>query len=479
MLLVVYKRCCLLFYAVAVNIMVLAQRAAIDNQTPRLDSKGKIVDAHDGRIIQFGRTFYWYGTAYGLTNGFTKANDYVCYSSTDLQRWKLEGRLLPTKPEGVYYRPHVVYNAKTKKYVLWYNWYPQLWNGQFGVATSDRPNGPFTIVNNHVAVKQNALGVGDLGVFVDEDNQAYLSYNTIANHKVSVERLNEDYTASTLQGSAFIAEHCEAGSMFKRNGLYYLLTDYTCCFCTQGSGAQVFTANDPLGPYTWRQNINRYPGEAAPLLHDGSVNDNLFEVLEPKEQHGLEIWLHPSTSINNLSIHQFTGNRSGQCGEVDNPILHQPILRHRFNIKYFSEGEWRQLDLQPAIIQQSSLQTTYRFRFKSVRAERIQIQPVYQDTAQPIFLSELDLGNHTAAFRIFKTGRQLGRPIIPAQQTFVMPVQNSGGTQFIWMGDLWGSATDNIKGHDFQFWSRPLAFYTNGLIKPLEWVNQYQLGIKK
>jgi hypothetical protein len=474
-----YKYILLSICLLVVTKVVTAQQIFVNNQDPRLDIQGRIVDAHDGRVIRFGERFYWYGTAYGNTNGFTKANDYVCYSSADLTCWTFEGRLLPAKPEGVYYRPHVVYNATTKKYVLWYNWYPQLWNGQFGVATSDKPAGPFTIVNDHVTVKQNALGVGDLGVFVDDDGKAYVSYNTIPNHKVSVELLNDDYTASTLQGSAFIAEHCEAGSMFKRNGLYYLLTDYTCCFCTQGSGAQVFTAATPLGPYTWRQNINRYPGELSAILNDGFANDNLFETLEPKQQHGLEVWLGKATALSSVTIQQFTGNRSGQCGEVDNPILHQPIVQHQFSIKYWHNGEWKAITAKPGVVTHSAMQTTYQLKFDAIVAEKIQIQPLYHDTVQSIFLSEINMPGAKTAFRIFKTGRQLGKPIIPAQQTFVMPVQTGSSLQFIWMGDLWGSATDNVKGHDYQFWSRPLEFYANGLIKPLQWVNQYPLTIKK
>ena len=102
----------------------LAQKITVDNTTPRLDEKSQIVDAHDGRVIQFGDTFYWYGTSYGNTNGFTTQNHYRCYSSKDLVHWKYEGKLLATQPEGVYYRPHVIYNKRTKKYILWYNWYP-------------------------------------------------------------------------------------------------------------------------------------------------------------------------------------------------------------------------------------------------------------------------------------------------------------------------------------------------------------------
>ena len=108
------------FMLLSANI-VASQTITVNNVKPRLDTDGHIVDAHDGRLIQFNDTFYWYGTRYGNTNGFTTENHYVCYSSKDLKVWKKEGRLLPNQPEGVYYRPHVVYNKKTKRYVLWCN----------------------------------------------------------------------------------------------------------------------------------------------------------------------------------------------------------------------------------------------------------------------------------------------------------------------------------------------------------------------
>ena len=226
-----------------------AQQITVDNNLPHLTVAGDTVDAHDGRIIYFDNTYYWYGTAYGTTNGFTTANHYVCYSSPDMQSWTYHGHLLPDQPEGVYYRPHVIYNEATDKYVLWYNWYPQLWDGQFGVATSDDPAGPFTIVNDNVQMVRSEVGLGDFGLFVDDDGSGYISYNTIQNHQVSIERLSDDYLSSTGENGGIIAEHSEAGSQFKRNGKYYLLTDYTCCFCNYGSGARVYISDDPLTGY--------------------------------------------------------------------------------------------------------------------------------------------------------------------------------------------------------------------------------------
>ena len=87
--------------------------ARISNVVPRRDIDGNILDAHDGCLQKFGGRYYLYGTAYGKTDGFGTANRYRCYSSPDLVTWKLEGDLLKDPPAGVYYRPYVVYNART------------------------------------------------------------------------------------------------------------------------------------------------------------------------------------------------------------------------------------------------------------------------------------------------------------------------------------------------------------------------------
>jgi hypothetical protein len=473
------------FYSVCIFLLMVMcdlsaqQTITINNAKPRVDIQGNIVDAHDGRVIQFGNKFYWYGTSYKNTNGFTTANEYVCYSSSNLSNWKFEGALLPQKPSGVYYRPHVVFNEKNNKYVLWYNWNPTLWNGQFGVAQSNSPIGPFTIINDNVQVKHSNLNVGDLGVFVDEDKKAYLSYNTIQGHKVSVELLDDNYTASTQQGSAFIAENCEAGSMFKRNGRYYLLTDYTCCFCTQGSGAQVFMANNPLGPFTYYQNINRHVGQLAAGLNDGTTNDNFYETLTAENRNSLRVVFKRGSAISKLVISQFTGDRNGQCGEVNNPITHQPIKTFTFNIEFFKNGIWKQIYVQPTITKTSQL-NTYAYKIPDiVGVDELKITPLYLEGATTVHISEVVASGDVGSFAVYKNAQDFfGKPIIPAQQTYVMQLNTTNGTQYIWMGDLWGSASDNIKGHDYQFWSRPLQFTSYGKIKNISWVDEWSTTIK-
>jgi len=243
------------------------EKITIHNDEPRRDVSGAIVDAHDGNLQFFNGRYYLYGTAYGETAGFSINNRFRVYSSADLEHWVYEGELLKAPTDGVYYRPYVVYNAATKKYVLWYNWYPKLWNGQVGVATSESPVGPFTIINPNVHLSQAVDHPGDGSLFVDRDDNAYFVYTVIdQGHAIRVEHLSRDYLSSTGETSAVLAKGCEAPAMFRHEHDYYVLFDSACCFCAKGSGARVFKSSSPLGPYTQLENINR-DAEKNPIVH--------------------------------------------------------------------------------------------------------------------------------------------------------------------------------------------------------------------
>ncbi len=230
----------------------------VQNTAPRRDTDGHIIDAHDGCLQYFSGRYYLYGTAYGRSAGFGINNRFRVYSSADLEHWRFDGELIEDQPAGVFYRPYVVYNAATGKYVLWCNWYPQLWDGFMCVAVSDTPVGPFKIVSLDVKLSQAAHRPGDGSLFVDDDGTAYFIYTTIGQgHSLRIVRLTPDFLGSTGETSEVLAKGCEAPALFRRGGLYYALFDNACCFCAKGSGARVFTATSPLGPYIYRGNINR------------------------------------------------------------------------------------------------------------------------------------------------------------------------------------------------------------------------------
>ena len=64
--------------------------------------------------------------------------------------------------------------------------------------------------------------------------------------------LNDEFTDTikTQTSGQITPSGNEAPILFERQGLYYLLFGHICCFCQQGSGALVYTAKHPLGPWT-------------------------------------------------------------------------------------------------------------------------------------------------------------------------------------------------------------------------------------
>jgi hypothetical protein len=108
-----------------------------------------------------------------------------------------------------------------------------------------------------------------------------------------------------MENGGVIAQHMEAGSQFKRNGKYYLLTDYTCCFCNKGSGARVYISEKPLSGYRLTGNINRYPGRFAPAIQDGTTTGTRYETLAKKDSifEGISIDFKEHQEIGQIGIH--------------------------------------------------------------------------------------------------------------------------------------------------------------------------------
>ncbi len=141
-------------------------------------------------------------------------------------------------------------------------------DGRYGVATADRPEGPYAIHELHASVRHSD-SPGDFDLFVDEDGTGYIIYTVDTDLKdtlhlrICIEKLSADYLSATGETSNFLGTNVESPAMFKRKGVYYALFDNTCCFCRNGSGARVYTSTSPLGPYVYRGNINRSRDKAT------------------------------------------------------------------------------------------------------------------------------------------------------------------------------------------------------------------------
>ena len=94
------------------------------------DANGVPVNAHGGGILYHQGSYYWYGEhkVEGTLGNTAQVGVHV-YSSKDLYNWNDEGIALKVSDDPksdiakgcVLERPKVIYNQKTKKFVLWFH----------------------------------------------------------------------------------------------------------------------------------------------------------------------------------------------------------------------------------------------------------------------------------------------------------------------------------------------------------------------
>jgi hypothetical protein len=244
------------------------------NQLTRYDVLGNAVDAHDGEIHQFGNTYYLYGTSYNCGYTWQTKGAPFCgfksYSSTDLIHWTDNGLLFGISDPSWQtncggssngcFRPHVLYNSKYGKYVLWINDYSA--SANYRVFESTSPTGPFTQVGvPSLAVNNSCAGKicnGDENLFLDTEpsGAAYIAYtNRASPNGLIIEQLNDSYESGTGNHKIAISGSYEAPVMFMRNNTYYLVFGPLCAYCG-GTATMVVSASSPLGIYSKAASIN-------------------------------------------------------------------------------------------------------------------------------------------------------------------------------------------------------------------------------
>ena len=230
-----------------------------------LDTNGHFINAHGAGVMYHNGTYYLFGE---IKKGKTwlvpnqswedyrvPAGGVSCYSSQDLKHWKYEGiALAPVKgqPENdldtnrVIERPKVIYNSKTKQFVMWMHIDKKDYSySQSGVAFSNTPTGPYRYLRS---VKPNGQMARDMTVFQDSDGKAYLIYSSEDNNTMQVCLLSDDYLNPTKTYSRIlINKKREAPALFKNNGKYYLITSL--CTGWSPNAAMYAVADNPLGPY--------------------------------------------------------------------------------------------------------------------------------------------------------------------------------------------------------------------------------------
>lgn len=234
------------------------------------DINGELIDAHGGGILYYNNTYYWYGEIKkGETwhvpnsnweNNRVNAGGISCYSSKDLINWKFENVVLPPEKNDsehdlhfskVIERPKVIYNKKTRKFVMWMHIDSQDYSyARSGVAISSSPTGLFKYLYSE---RPNGNMARDMTLFLDDDGKAYHFYSSENNATMHVCLLSDDYLSHTkFEKRIFIDQSREAPAVFKYNKKYYLISSG--CTGWDANAASYAIADDIMGNWTLHEN---------------------------------------------------------------------------------------------------------------------------------------------------------------------------------------------------------------------------------
>lgn len=268
------------------------------------DNNGIHINAHGGGLIKFSGKYYWFGENKIEGRAGNAAQVGVqCYSSDDLYNWKDEGTELKVVTDNpthdiakgcILERPKVIYNRKTKTFVMWFHLELKgegYKAARAGIATAKKVTGPYTFLRS---VRPNAgywpingeylkgfpvpkeilagaterKGLSnhpdslnfvkrdfekgqmsrDMTLFVDDDGKAYHIYTSEENSTLHIAELSDDYLSYTGRYSrAFIDRYMEAPAIFKKDNKYYFIGSD--CTGWAPNAARSAVANNIMGPW--------------------------------------------------------------------------------------------------------------------------------------------------------------------------------------------------------------------------------------
>jgi hypothetical protein len=283
------------------------------------DNNGAHINAHGGGILFHDGKYYWFGEH--KIEGDKGNQAWVgvhCYSSKNLSDWTDEGVALEVVKndtlsditEGcILERPKVIYNPKTKKFVMWFHLELKGMGyeaARSGVAVSDKVTGPFEFVRSfrpnagywpqnvkdihkqpvpETTLSKYCGGKGclpahpdtvnllgrdfaggqmarDQNLFVDDDGKAYHIYSSEENSTLHISQLTDDYLSEAGNYiRAFSGRYMEAPAMFKHGGKYFLIASD--CTGWEPNAARLAWAPTVFGP--WEELGNPCVGDGAEL----------------------------------------------------------------------------------------------------------------------------------------------------------------------------------------------------------------------
>ena len=315
------KRSLFLLPLLMATTLLLAQTRLFHPGALWPDNRGEHINAHGGGVLLHEGTYYWYGEHKSAHTSAALVG-INCYSSANLTDWTYEGVALPVSTQKgndieqgcVMERPKVIYNEKTKKFVMWFHLELKGHGydaARFAVAVADHPTGPFQLLYSQRAnpgkypvefgtkelavldslqpnhykewwtpawrdaitkglfVKRDLAGgqmSRDMTLYVDDDGRAYHIFSSEDNLTLHIAELNDEFTAHTGRYTRVApGGHNEAPTIFKHDGTYWMITSG--CTGWAPNEARMFSAPSIWGP--WTQHPNPCKGPNASLTFGG------------------------------------------------------------------------------------------------------------------------------------------------------------------------------------------------------------------
>lgn len=288
-----------------------------------LDDSGRHINAHGGGIMKYGDTYYWFGEHKADTTSSAMIG-VMCYASEDLVNWRNLGVALSVSDERgsdiergcILERPKVIYNQVTGKFCMWFHLELKgrgYSAARYGVAVSDRPEGPYKFLYSQRAnpgtypVVPTADGSGivqmdksqmavldtlnvqhfkewwtpswreaitkglflkrdfgtgqmsrDMTLYVDDDGKAYHIFSSEDNLTMHIAELTNDYLHHSGRYTRMApGGQNEAPAIFKKDGTYWMITSG--CTGWNPNEARMFSAPSIWGPWTQHPNPCRGP----------------------------------------------------------------------------------------------------------------------------------------------------------------------------------------------------------------------------
>ena len=212
----------------AINEIIKAQNVTFRPGQIWNDTSGKAINVHAGYIVYEDGYYYWIGDS----RTGNECNGVGCYRSKDLYNWTNRGLIIPlsgkisednwdlAKGRNLY-RPKILYNELTKKWIIWAVWE----NMEVTITKSCR------LVSDHMEGDYDLYDIScvngilsrDYTLFKDDtDGRVYFIGAVNTNADILGVQLNDDYLDGTSNASILLdGVKYEAPAIFKMYDMYF------------------------------------------------------------------------------------------------------------------------------------------------------------------------------------------------------------------------------------------------------------------